>query len=233
MNREIKYGDYKYTYCLVEQNRKTLSLTVCPDLSIVLKAPIGTHKKKIESFFKRKWSWLEEQLNFFRQFQVSKMQKEYVSGESFLYLGRQYKLVVKRGREDCVSLQQGRLYLYTTDKVRNGNKNKKIIEKWYQQRAQYIFHERYTIVRKKFCYEDFPQVSTRKMNRRWGSYLKSNKILLNPLLIHTSKKCIDYVLVHELCHVQYNNHGKKFYSLLKRKCSDWEQIKEELELRFK
>ena len=210
MKKKIKYGEYKYEYCLIAQERKTLSLTVRPDLQIIVKAPNNTSDDKIEEFFKRKWSWLEKQLEFFRQFQVSKTQKSYVSGESFLYLGRQYKLIVKKAGDDRLSLQQGRLYLYTTGKVRDGKKNKKIIEHWYRQRASCIFDERFEKMLKKFNYDDNPTVSIRQMKRRWGSYTKNNRILLNPLLIHTSKKCIDYVMIHELCHVEHKKHNKEF-----------------------
>ncbi len=232
MKKKIKYGEYKYEYCLITQDRKTLSLTVCPDLQIIVKAPIDTSNDKIEEFFKKRWLWMEKQLDFFRQFQVSKTKKQYVSGESFLYLGRQYKLIVKKAKEDRVSLQQGRLHLYTTGKVREGIKNKKIIEQWYQQRTCYIFDERFEEMLKKFDYNDNPTISTRQMKKRWGSYTKNNKILLNPLLIHTSKKCIDYVMIHELCHVEHKKHNKDFYKLLSKKCKNWEKVKEDLELRF-
>ena len=232
MKKQIQYGKYKYEYCLVAQNRKTISLTVYPDLQIIVKAPRDVSSEKIDDFFKRKWRWIEKQLIFFRKFQTDKKQKKYVSGESFLYLGRQYKLIVKKALENRVSLQQGRLCLYTTTKVRDGKKNKKMIKEWYRDRMNKIFKERYSEIVKKFDYSEIPKILTRKMNKRWGSYSKSNKITLNPLLIHASKKCIDYVIIHELCHVKHKKHDKNFYELLCRKCHDWESLKEELEVRF-
>lgn len=232
MKKQIQYGKYKYEYCLITQDRKTISLTVFPDLQITVKAPHNTGDEKVEEFFKRKWTWIEKQLSFFRQFQLTKTKKQYVSGESFLYLGRQYKLIVKKAKENRVSLQQGRLYLYTTYKVRDSKNNKKIIEQWYKDRAKGIFDERYNEMIKKFDYKEMPKIQIRKMNKRWGSYTSNNKIFLNPLLIYTSKKCIDYVITHELCHVEYKNHNKNFYKLLDKKYPNWEKVKEALELRF-
>ena len=232
MKKQIEYGKYKYEYCLVTQDRKTISLTIFPDLQIVVKAPQDINSEKINEFFKKKWQWIEKQLSFFRQFQTKQSPKKYVSGESFLYLGRQYKLIVKQSKENRITLQQGKLYLYTTGKVRDGKKNQLILEQWYQDRAKTIFYERYDDIQKKFDYKNFPRITIRKMTKRWGSYTKNNRILLNPLLIHASKKCIDYVIIHELCHVKYKNHNKDFFRFLDQKCPGWEKTKKDLELRF-
>lgn len=232
MKKKIQYGKYKYEYCLVSQNRKTISLTVFPDLQIVVKAPHDTDSERISDFFKKKWQWLEKQLAFFKQFQTNQSSKKYVSGESFLYLGRQYKLIVRKSENNCVSLQQGKLHLYTTGKVRDGKNNQRILEQWYQERTKIVFSEQYQEVQRKFDYKDMPSVTMRKMKKRWGSYTKNNKIILNPLLIHAPKKCIDYVIIHELCHAKHKNHNKHFFALLDRKCPGWKKTKEQLELRY-
>lgn len=72
-------------------------------------------------------------------------------------------------------------------------------------------------------------LSIREMKRRWGSFLNQDRIFLNPKLIHTSKDCIDYVITHELCHMRYKNHDKKFYGFLKKQYPKWEKVKEKLE----
>ncbi len=75
-----------------------------------------------------------------------------------------------------------------------------------------------------------PTLAVRDMKRRWGSFLNKEKILLNPRLIHVSKDCIDYVVVHELCHMRYKNHDKKFFGFLDEKYPKWEKVKEKLEV---
>ncbi len=230
--KKITYGEYTYEYCLITQDRKTISLTIFPDLEIVVKAPHDTDNEIIDAFFKKKWQWIEKQLTFFKQFHTTASPKKYVSGESFLYLGRQYKLIVRKASENRVSLQQGRLHLYTTGKVRDGKYNQVILENWYRKRTKIVFDERYQEMQKKFGYQNMPSIMIRKMKKRWGSYTKNNRIILNPLLIHASKKCIDYVITHELCHVKYQNHDKNFFTLLDRKYPGWEKAKEDLELRF-
>ena len=86
--KEFIFGTFVYEYQLIKQDRKTLALTVTPDLRIVLKCPHKTDADRVESFLKKKWFWLEKQLSFFKKYQRKIYAKEYISGEGYLYLGR-------------------------------------------------------------------------------------------------------------------------------------------------
>ena len=192
------FGTFIYEYLLIKQHRKTLSLTVTPDLKIILKCPNNANDEKIEAFLKRKWFWLEKQLSFFKKYQRNIYVKEYISGEGYLYLGRQYKLVVRRGKDDSIALTKGKLLVFTTNAVSDGIHNKKLIDTWFMEKAEKIFQERCLAMLSKFDYKNTPFLKIREMKKRWGSFLNKDKIFLNPKLIHTSKECIDYVIVHEL-----------------------------------
>ena len=74
-----------------------------------------------------------------------------------------------------------------------------------------------------------PILKVRKLNKRWGSYLKKHEVILNPLLIHASKQSIDYIITHELCHYYYKTHSSSFYDLLTSKIPEWQDIKNRLE----
>jgi len=233
MEKQIfNYGKYSYEYFLIKQVRKTVSLNVYPNFKIVLKCPNDYTSEKIDKFLKKKWPWLERQIKYFKKYQKISTIKEYVSGESFLYLGRQYKLIVKRGKEDKVSLNHGQLLLLTTRKVADKKYNKKLLQEWYQTRINKIFYEQYQVVLKKFRYNFEPQLITREMNKRWGSFLNHKKIILNPKLIQAPKECIDYVITHELCHMKHKKHDTKFYQALRTRIPNWKEVKEKLELRF-
>ena len=225
----FKYGSYSYEYYLVRQTRKTISLIVQPNLKIVLKCPINCSNEKIQKFLKNKWKWLEKQLAYFKKFK-NKIKKEYISGESFLYLGRQYKLLIRKKKEDEVKLKYGRILLWTTKKIDNKKYNKKLLQDWYNERLTKIFNEEYEKVLKNFDYNFIPKLITRKMNKRWGSFLNNKKIVLNPKLIQAPKECIDYVITHELCHLIFNDHSREFYKLLESVVPNWERVKLKLEL---
>jgi len=232
MDKKFIYGQYCYQYTLIPQNRKALSLTVQPDMKIVLKAPISADQERINLFLKRKWLWLNKQLNFFEKYRKNIYKKEYISGETFLYLGRQYKLVVKKNNKDNVSLAKGIFYLNTTKKANDGKHNKKILYNWYKQKIEIKFNQRYQEVLSNFNYKFVPSLVIRKMKRRWGSFLKIKQIILNPRLVQASTDCIDYVIAHELCHMKHKKHNRKFYSLINSKYPTWKKIKEKLELKI-
>ena len=230
--RRFTYGNYSYDYKLIKQERKSIALTIQPDLGIVLKCPYRADNERIELFLKRKWFWMNKQLAFFKKVHRKQYVREYVSGESFLYLGRQYKLLVTRDTHERVKLLKGILEVHTTQPVRNGEHNKQLLDEWFKNRYTQVFQERFVEMQKKFDYEQMPDLVVRNMARRWGSFSKKEKIILNPKLIHASKDCIDYVIVHELCHLQHKDHQKHYWTLLNKKYPQWEKVKEKLELRY-
>lgn len=227
--KEFIFGTFIYEYQLIKQDRKTLSLTVTPDLRIILKCPEQIDNQRIETFLQKKWFWLEKQLSFFKKYQRKIYEKEYISGEGYLYLGRQYKLIVRKGKEDTVSLTQGKLLVSTTKETSNSRHNKKLIDLWFANRTGSIFQDRFSEMLTRFEYKNTPVLSIREMKRRWGSFLNKEKIFLNPKLIHAPKECIDYVIVHELCHLKHKDHSLMFWKLLEEKYPKWKIVKEKLE----
>lgn len=230
ITRTFEYGTHRYIYWLIRQDRKTLSLTVEPCLDIILKVPEDADDERIEKFLRKKWMWLNKQLTFFEKYRRKYYQKEYVSGESFYYLGRQYKLVVVNGDKNSVALSKGKLTITTGKETSDGQFNRTLLERWYKQRRHIIFAERYAEVLKDFDYKFTPELTVRVMARRWGSYIKGERIILNPLLIQAPKEAIDYVITHELCHMKYKNHDARFYQLMDTKYPGWRKTKEKLEL---
>lgn len=232
MKKQFQYGKYIYDYVLKFEVRKTLSLTVTPDIELIVKAPTDTEHEKIEAFLRRKWVWLEKQVRFFSKFKKKIYRREYVSDESFFYLGRQYQLIVQRGKERGVSLQRGKLVLTTNVGVTDGDTNKRILQQWFKDKTLDVFNGRLDAVFGKFEYPNRPVISVKNMAKRWGSFIDNKRIVLNEKLIHASKDCIDYVITHELCHFRYKKHSTAFYRLLAEKYPDWERIKDKLESRY-
>ena len=223
------YGDYTYAYGLIRQERKTLSLTVYPDKKIVLKCPPAAKQDRIHEFLKRKYSWLNKQIRFFDRVKRPAGKKEYISGESFLYLGRQYKLMVRPGPENNVTLTKDKLWVFTAPNGPIGKQSQKLLEVWYQQRAAKVLKERFEAVLAVFKCPDAPRLKIRTMKTRWGSCSKKGAITLNPKLIQTPSYCIDYVIMHELCHLIEHNHSPQYYKLLDRMMPDWQSRKKRLE----
>ncbi len=231
MKQKFEYGRFSYEYLIEFAKRKTLALEVLPNLRIIVKAPLGATLDEIESFMKRKWSWLERQLSELRKFKKSNTERKYISGESYYYLGRQYMLLVEKANNDTVKLERGQLRIYTTGSVQNSEKNKKLLDEWYARNRERIFKQEYVKAFKLFDYKTMPQLGQRIMARRWGSYTSDGKVLLNPRLIEAPREAIYYVCIHELCHVVNKKHDEAFYRIMNSKSPHWRQIKESLEIR--
>jgi len=228
----FEHGNVAIDYHLILEERKTIAATVYPNAELLVKAPVDATPAGIESFLARKLRWILKQKRFFAQFKKSN-EKQYVSGETFQYRGRSYKLLLHSNCiSERVSLQHGVLNVFLAG-AKDPSISESLVENWYIASARRVFPERVRVCSALF---DFPQVTVpqvilRKMNKRWGSYSrKQNRITLNRELIRVATRFIDYVIIHELCHVTYEKHNVEFYTLLESKLPNWRQLKTELEL---
>jgi predicted metal-dependent hydrolase len=229
MERIFNHGSYSYKYKLELLQRKSLSLIVRPNAEIIVRAPIDASTEEIESFLVKKWRWLDRQLSELRVYRQPRRSKQYVSGESFQYLGRQYLLIVENSQHDLVKLDHSKLRLFTTQSPSNGNYNKLLLMQWYRRRQRIIFRHIYQRAIKKFKPTASPKLEIKDMKRRWGSFTASGVIYINPRLIEAPTEAIYYVLIHELCHIENARHDSAFYAALENILPNWRQVKMKLE----
>lgn len=232
MKKAFRYGKHVYDYALQIEDRKSLSLSVTPDMRVIVRAPEAATDQRIEDFLTRKWLWLEKQLDYFRAHRKTARPREFVSGESLYYLGRQYKLIVEPCMERSVKLTYGKLSVGLGAATADAALTETLLDNWLTERARSVFRERLEAMVSKFPKRKLPALTIKRMAKRWGSYLGTDRIILNRQLIHASRDCIDYVIVHELCHARHKNHTAAFYRLLNERFPGWERVKEKLEARY-
>jgi len=233
MTTEIfQYGRYCCIYQLVRESRKTVRLSVRPDQLVVLRCPEEASLDQVNRFLRRKWVWIKKQKQYFSQFCGIPTTKEYVSGTSFLYLGRQYQLIVCDALEDSAVIGRGKITVFINSRANQERRVERILIHWYLTKSKSIFQERLAEMLLRFDLKIIPHLVIKKMQKRWGSFVRGKTIILNPRLIQASKDCIDYVIAHELCHYTYKRHDKNFYKLLSNKFRGWEKIKAKLEFRL-
>lgn len=230
MIHKVKYGTTVIQYSLNRSDRKTLAIEVHPDLSINVVAPIKTTSAEIQEKILRRALWIRKQQRYFEQFLPRTPEREYVSGETHYYLGRQYILRVRKSLEDSVKLKGGEL-LVKTDNPQSKDQVKQMLANWYYHHALRKFEESITEALKHFKnYKlERPQLVIRRMPRRWGSCTPNGRVLLNPEIIKAPSRCIDYVVIHELCHLIHHNHSTAFFDLQVKVMPDWEKWKLKLE----
>lgn len=233
MQNHIDYGTTTIPYNLTYSNRKTLEIAVYPDQTVWVTAPNDADLEKVEQRIKKRASWIEKQKRRFSRFEQGRDTFEYVSGETHLYLGRRYLLRVNQVSDDTqesVKLK-GKYIRINTHKKHDSRRVKKLLDKWYREHAKDKFAERFDYCASYLKKFDIPATQYRlyKMGKRWGSFTSNGEILLNPDLVQHPKYCIDYVIIHELCHTRYPHHDTNFYNLLNKVLPDWQKRKHRLE----
>lgn len=207
-----------------------MGIKVYPDKSVHVIAPFATTDQDVRDKVKSKANWILKQQEFFLSFHPLTPPRKYVSGETHLYLGKQYRLKLIESDDEKVRLSGGFIRVYLQDKT-NKSKAKKLLKSWYKNKAATHFEELYR--NNMYLTNSFTKkpigLKYRWMDKRWGSCDKNGGIHLNIELIKAPKKCIEYVLVHELCHLEHHDHSKAFYSLLEKMYPDWKETKSKLE----
>ena len=228
----VCYGDKKIEFKLTRKDVKNINLRIKPNQDILVSANSAIPLEDIKEFVSSKGKWIERKLSYYEKTSyINQIEKEYVNGETFRYLGKQYRLKVFESDENKVKYFRGYIHIYTSD-LGNRNKKEALLEKWYEDRAKIIFKESldrmYQLVKAHGI--EYPHIDIRKMKSRWGScHIKNNKIVLNSILIKAPKDCIDHVVLHELIHFKYRNHGENFYKLLNILMPDWKDKKKILD----
>ncbi len=225
MTKTLPLGKENLIYEEIEELRKSFSVTVFPSGKVIFKTPNKASPDERKTFLLKKKEWIKKQQAYFRQFHPK--QQSYTSGSDILYLGRHYQLIVARKSPERVAFAANKIVVYSVKPVQG------LLERFLYKRAEVVFKERLN-----FCLKFFPELnslqvrfSIRKMAKRWGSFQKNGLIFLNPELIKAPKRCIDYVIFHELCHHRYKCHSKEFFELLAQKCPNYQALKTELELK--
>ncbi len=226
----LTYGKRQLVVDVVTGDRKRLSVTVHPDLRITAKVPAGYELEVIRQRLEKRASWIARQLDFFERFQPLPPERKFVSGETHYYLGRQYRLRIRPGEIARVRLI-GRFFEMELPDTSNREKARALMVDWYSAHAKDLLSRRLAQYVPTFerMGAVVPEVRYRRMKKRWGSCSGKGVIMLNTELVKAPTHCIDYVIIHELCHLLYPHHDKKFYHLLGRILPDWEKRKERLE----
>ena len=227
MTTAIQFGSKNIEFKVTYSKRKSLGITVTPDLNVHVKAPDAARLEKIKEKIRKKAPWIIKQQSFFLSFHPKTPPKKYISGETHLYLGKQYRLKVIKGKKNSATYKGH--YFEVQTKIKSGAS--KLMREWYRHKAKQRFAEiAEPLIRRFKKYKVEPSgIYIQEMKQRWGSCTPNGKIILNPELIKAPKRCIEYVIIHELCHLVHHDHTQRFLDLQSKEMPDWEKWKMKLE----
>lgn len=227
----LRYGETNIEYTLTYAARKTVAIDVHPDSTVVVKVPVAADPVAVESFVRRRAPWILRKQREFARYPSELPPRRYISGETFTYLGRQYRLRVTEGERESVTLARGYLDV-TTPSKRDIDHVRAQVEAWLHKQARRVFYERMLAMLPRFAPLTVPEpeLVIKPLKTRWGTCTHDGTITLNLALVRMPKASIDYVIVHELCHLVEHNHSREFYELLSRVMPDWEKKRRQLNI---
>lgn len=226
--RIVGYGRRSIRYRLSFAERDTLQIQVRPNSQVHALAPLGSAPETVDDKVRSRAGWILRQQRELGTYHPLPQPRRYIDGETHRYLGRQYRLRLVEG-EARVQAQWPFLVVSTPTPDQPAS-IKEVLNSWYRERAREVFPERLTECMRthRTLVRSAPRLQVRQMTRRWGSRSAAGTITLNVDLVKTPITCIDYVIIHELCHIREPGHRSAFYALLSRQLPDWERRRERL-----
>lgn len=208
-----------FEYHIKYSNRKTINISVERDRSIIVRAPHYLTTDKIDKIVQSKRQWLKEKLNHTQKYPLVLESKEFVSGETLMYLGKNYQLLVVDEEIEGIEFDQ-------RFKISKSNQPKanELFKKWYLSQALKKI-EPLAIKYAKSLGVKYNQFKTSEMKYRWGSCTPANNIIFNWRIIKAPMYVLEYLVAHELVHLIENNHTPRFWNILSIQIPNYERAK--------
>ena len=222
MELKFDYGSRIITFNLIYRKRKTMSIEVETTGEVTVIVPVGTATEDVIEKVKSRAGWI-----VFKQYESkfindTKIEREAVSGESYMYLGRNYSLDIRVDENiDNISVKlfQGKFVVNTYTK--DEDLIKKAMENWYREKTLAKVKERVSYYSSYFN-DEVTTVKVKEQKKRWASCTSKNELLFNWRCVMAPVFVLDYIVVHEMCHMEYKNHSKDFWNRVYAVMPDYE-----------
>lgn len=226
MIRSIEYGTKTIEYSVEFRERKSLEISVEAPNIVSVVAPLNTPEEIIEQKVKKKAQWIVQRLFLFKDMEFQKINRELVNGESFMYMGRNYSLqliIDESIKEPTVKLYQGKFFITTPTKSQEPLRTS--LEKWYREKTLEKVSEKVNYFQH-FFKKKPNDIKVKEQQKRWASCTSKNELLFNWRCAMAPSHVIDYIVVHEMCHMYHMNHSQEFWDLLSSVMPDYKRRKE-------
>lgn len=214
-------------YQLMKSKRKTIAISFDRDGNLIVKAPYFVSNYEIDAFVRSKAEWIEAtSIRLKREKEKKEASRlKLVSGDILLYLGEQRTLsVVREDRKRAkVMCAMERLLLFVPYDA-DYEYRQRALEKWYRKEAADIFCEKAEEF-KKYLNVTFTEIHIKDQKSRWGSCSSKGNLNFNWRLVMAPESVLDYVVIHELCHLKHMDHSEQFWTLVSGLCPSYKQYR--------
>ena len=214
---------------VIYSRRRTLGISVLPDSSVIVRVPYLTSFKTISRIVQQKAGWIIKHRDSYKEKEMSNLNGSYSNGEIHLFRGNGSVLKIEKSSKAYIRFYDSTIEL-GLDKTDDARVIKWLLYQGYKNEALIVFPDILSRVLKKYETQMFEPAGLviRTMKRRWGSCSNKGIITLSTELIKLSDLFIEYVILHELCHLKHHNHGREYYRLLSEVFPDYKQVRKDL-----
>jgi len=225
MTLDLKYNNKIISFDVVYRKRKTIEIRIEPPDKVIVISPIGITKERIKHIVKKKGDWILTKLSEVADKKIAAISKDCNGEQRLLYLGEEYRLKVienKEVKENSVYLNDDFIILemspnspYTVEEA---------LKACYKEWAMEIIKGRVKFYEDKFTV--IPKsIKIKDQKTRWGSCTYKNELLFNFRCVMLSPILLDYIVVHEMCHMIEKNHAKGFWDLVESILPNYKELK--------
>lgn len=228
----FSYGDELIVFKRLQRtnNSKRVLIKIYPECNVQVYAPLEATDVEVVTAAKKRGRWIYQQLREFRAQLTHITPRQFISGESHYYLGKQHLLKVIEASQEMQQVKLLRGKLEVSVRQKNSERVQTMLNDWYKMRAKDVFSRRLNAVLDQTLWVNKrPSLRILTMQTQWGSCSPNGRLTLNPHLVKAPRDCIDYVILHELCHIAEHNHSERFYRLMKQVMPNWEKTKTRLD----
>lgn len=225
MKLGFQYGTKYIDFNVVFKERKTMSIEVEPSGQVNVSSPLGVTEDIILDKVKSKANWIVQKQYEVQSININKINREVVSGESYLYLGRNYSLQIEdiNTKDINVKLFRGKFIISTY--TRNQDKIKLALENWYREKTLLRVNERVNYYKQYFNIRP-KDIKVKEQKKRWASCTSNNELLFNWRCSMAPANILDYIVLHEMTHMIYKDHSQEFWDRMAAVMPDYEVRKE-------
>jgi len=220
--RRIRDIDYQL---LPGSERKTTDIIIERNGAVVVRPPNGYSPEQIDALVESKRIWIYRNLAEWRDLNSTAVVREWVNGETFLYLGRSYRLSLVSEQDCDLKLKEGRFCLLRGLIERGGSASAKLaFECYYTNKGIDRIRQRVKYFAEKVGVTP-TSVKTKDMGYRWASCSNTDALTFHWKCMMAPLKVIDYIVVHELCHMHHRNHTDAFWNEVDKVMPDYSERK--------
>jgi len=227
---EAVWGNQRLPFRLHRKEVKRLRIVVDPEGQVAVIAPLHATDEAVATRVSRRGDWIRQQQERFARWRPRTPPRQYLGGETHLFLGDQLRLQIEPNLAKSVAKRGNRLVVGLGN-AKGHNLARELVQAWYAAQARSILRERWQAQQGiwKRHGAQATRLIVRPLRSRWGSMTPAGSLVLNAELVRASPQLIDYVIAHEMAHMLHPDHGKAWRSLLGRVIPDWQQCKQRLE----